>query len=972
MKHIIFFLTIWMSASVLALGGTPIKTDGTKYYLQVYDGKTNDKVVYFNFAEPSGYEKIRVADYFDGSGSQLWSFTPTAMYPGYFSINNHSPNITPAWSMMSWNWNAYLTLAANRDPKTDKEMQFRFVETFDGYYILETIVKPTDGSLYNIAYTPGADAFNITNGIASFRGVKSADITRENMVNKVFKVVEFNPMKLFQESILRGDQLYNSITNAPEKVRYDLFYTLEKAREIRVFGKDAEMLAYQKNIDAAMANFNSATGFVALIDGYRTYIATANVNQNIKNSFLAIVNKAQTFISSNNLNYSEITASTANLKGAKELIDAIITTQVYGQSLTGQDPRLNTGLTVSIANAEAVLTNSASGTNEFTAASTHMTATKSVIDQIIIANNLIKATQEFVEAKATLSAAVEKAITTINTSGTPSSAMDQAVLDTKNAITAFQKALEAGDTPLVLKNANFDGGIADWSWDTDAPSAVRPSVKGVGASKSMTLWNGTAYRMKFFQSITNIPDGKYILSAFISTNVEGAFKLFAESGATVSEKLVTLAGGVLEKRQIEITVEDGNLVFGVKGAGDNNGLAAGSWVVLDDFDLKWSSSLPVKNAMFNDGQLGWLWDTDAPSAIRPSVKGVDGSKSMTLWNGSAYKMKFYQTISDIPNGKYTLSAIGSTNIDRAYNLYATSGTNTVVSSITLGTGALEKRVLEVNVVDGKLEFGLKGAGENNSIAAGGWVIIDNVELKWSSQLSLANPLFEDGNAGWLWDTNTPSAVRPSAKGVGGSKSMTLWNGSAYTMKFYQSLSNLTNGTYELSAMIQTNIEGAYNIIAESGTNVQKSLVTLGNGALEKRKVELTVASGSANIGVAGAGENNGIAGGSWVVLDNFEFRLKSITPKYVVFVPSPEQMLVTDIDNLDMTNKIIYWQGNGKLNIKSNDVIVKYSVYSITGVVVESKEANSTNVSVPLKNGIYVVHVLTENGQVDTEKVIIR
>lgn len=142
MKYIIFVLSLIISVSSFAQDDILVKTDGTKYYIRIYDGDTNEKVLYHDSSHSDWKTKVRVADYFDGSNNQLWSFEATEEYPGYFSIVNYDEGITLQHHLMSWNWNAYFSDA--RDPLTDMEMQFRAVEAYDGYFIIETIENQQD------------------------------------------------------------------------------------------------------------------------------------------------------------------------------------------------------------------------------------------------------------------------------------------------------------------------------------------------------------------------------------------------------------------------------------------------------------------------------------------------------------------------------------------------------------------------------------------------------------------------------------------------------------------------------------------------------------------------------------------------------------------------------------------------------------------------------------------------------------
>ena len=966
MKYLIFILTILMSVSAFSQGSSPIKTDGTKYYLQVYDGQTNEKVVYYNHAHGDWQTKLRVADFFDGSDAQLWSFEASPNFPGYFLVRNRDANVFTTFSLMSWNWVAYLAKDADRPPLNEKEKQFRFVEAFDGYYILETIEKPTDGSLYGINYTPGADALNIADGAASFKGVKSADITRANMANKVFKIVEFDPLKLFDESIQRGDNLYNSNPDAPEQVLFNLFYSLEKAREVRVFGTDGEILDYQPNIDAALAAFNQAIGLTSFISDARAFIDTSTVAEEVKASFNLVVDAAEAFINSDDLDYSAIASVQGRIAAAQDLVEAIVDAQAYDLTLVGQDARLSTGVVTSISNATQILADTESTSSDYSEAKSHLSQTQAIIDEIISANELIAATQEFEEAKAEFTAAIEVAIGIINTAGTTVPALDEALADMKEAIKAFQRALEAGDTSVELLNAGFENGLTDWNIDSPTPSAAYPENKGVDGSKSITCWKGSAYQMKVFQSIHDIPNGTYLVSCFAKVNVDNTIALFAESGGNSVVLPIVIEGG-LAKRSIEIEVTDGTLQFGIKGAGVDNAIPGGNWVIFDEFEVKLSSSVAVKNADFTNNLTDWLVEgTDG--AAYPENKGVDGSRSITCYRGADYNVSVSQTATELPNGTYTVSVIAKTNLDGTFVVFGESAG--IVSSELINGSALAKTKTIVQVTDGMLKFGVKGAGVNNAVPAGKWVVFDNIEVVRLPDIKVDNFDFTNNLTDWLVE-GTDGAAYPENKGVDGSRSITCYRGADYNVSVSQTKTGLTNGTYAVSTIAKTNLDGTFVVFGESAGVVSSELIN-GN-VLAKTTVLASSTDGSLKFGVKGAGLNNSVPAGKWVVFDNVEVKIKSIIPVYEVFVPTPAEMLATGIENLKLVTPITYWQSSDVLNIQSADVIVKYAVYSITGVKVAYDETSrNTTLSIPLRNGVYVVSVQTENGFVDTEKIIIR
>ena len=971
MKYIIFALTILMSVSSFAQDDILVKTDGTRYYIQVYDGETNQKVVYFDAASANWNFRLYTADYFDGSGNQLFSFKATEKYPGYFSITNHDETLTLDHHMMSYNWGAYFEPSNRRDHTEDLEMQYRVVEVVDGYFKLETIEKPTDGSLYNIEYTPGADALNVDeNGRVDFRGVKSADITPDNMANKVFKIVEFDPMALYEESLVRGDNLYNEHPDVPEKMRDDLFYNLEKAREIRVFGTDADILNYQSVIDSVLVHYNQLLGLYTLISDARAFIEASGAGDDVKVSFNALVDavEVEVFFDSEDHDYAAVDAHSENILSAQDLVEAIVAAEIYNATLQGlEDQRLSSGMLLAVDGGKSILADLESDLGAYSNAVSILQKKTELIDVIIETKELIEATLEFEEAKAALNAAVEVAIGVIIIEGTSVPELDQALADLQDAIKAFQRALEAGDTLIELKNADFEAGLADWNVESPTPTAAYVENKGVDGSRSITFWQGAAYQMKFFQSISNIPNGTYIISCYANVNADGSIALFAESGYNHAMLPLVQEGG-LTKRVIVIEVTNGMLQFGIKGAGEDNAIPAGNWVVFDEFEVKLSSFQVVPNGDFEDDLTGWLVE-GVIAAAYPENKGVDGSRSITCWHGADYTISVSQTMSGLANGYYVVSAMAMTNLDSAFVVFGESAG--VVSSTPVIGGQLAKTEVVIGVTDGTLKIGMRGAGEDNAVPAGRWTIFDHFEVKRMPDLVIQNPGFENGFNGWMIDANPEAAVYRERKGVDGSWSVTCWRGVDYNAKIHQTLSGLSNGVYTVSAMTNSNVDAGFVVFGTSGSEEGREDVMI-TGALAKTQTTIQVNDGTLEFGVKGSGENNLAPAGRWIVFDNFEVKIHTIIPEYVE-VPGSREYLVTSQNDLVEENKVDIWQYAGYLNIRSSSTpIIGYSVYSMSGALVENKSENSHSLSIPMTNkGVFIVKVLSEDGSINIEKIII-
>ncbi|MGQ1784891.1 T9SS type A sorting domain-containing protein [Saccharicrinis sp. GN24d3] len=970
MKYLVSILIITCSMTMgWAQQAFEPKVDGTKYYIQVYDGETNEKILYQNAAHPSWQTKIQLADFFDGSLSQLWTFKATAMYPGYYSVFNHDENLTEAHHLMSWNWNAYL--GANRDPADSPEMQYRFIEVADGWYKFETIEK--EDGLNGIAYTPGADALNLkAEGFVSFSDVKSADVTPQNMINNVFRFVEFDPLTAYDNSLEIGENLYKTYPNAPETARYDFFYALEKGREARVFATESEILASQDMIYEAIAKFTRVVEFDTMLTDALTFINASDADSDVKTSFTALVNNADEAFNAGSLSSEDIEVITLDIAAAKELVEAIIAAQTFGTSLTGLDSRLRSGVANAVSSAKAILISAQGNADAYNAAILHLEKMEDTILEINTATELLEGTQEFEEAKEILSTAIEAAIVAINTVDVTSEELDASIAAMQEAIKTFQKALEAGDTLVELLNAGFESDLADWVVDSPTPSAAYPENKGVDGSRSITCWKGSEYQMRVYQSISGIPNGTYTVSCFATVRTTDDFSLFAASDANY-QVLPLVNNGTLTQRTVEIEVTNGMLEFGLKGSGSDNMVPAGSWVVFDAFEVKWASQTKVTNGDFENDLTDWSVEGDVSRAY-PENKGVDGSRSITCYGGADYAISVSKTLSGLENGTYAVSAMAKTNVD---NAFVVSGESAGVESMVPVTGnQLMKFKTVVTVTDGTLTVGVHGAGENNAVPAGNWVVFDNVEVVRMPNIPVVNAGFNADLTDWLVDSPTPEAAYAQNRGIDGSRSITWWRGSDYQMMVYQSINNISNGTYKISCVYRNSSEGAIGLFAESGANIVDLPLPLYNNGeqdLTKSEIEITVSDGTLSFGIRGQGDNNGVPAGQWIVYDEFQVLLKTITPVYEEAIPQNQEVIPEIIERAipESEPKIIYSQGGQSLNIQSSDVIVKYAVFSLTGSMVDTQQTSRNSVSIPLNRGIYIVRITTENGVVDTKKMTI-
>lgn len=947
--------------------------DGTKYYMLIYDGEGNEKVL--SYKTGKGWnEAIGYSDFFDGSNSQLWVFEEPSEYPGYINVRNLDESLSDKHFLKSWSWNAYLesqTGDREGDQERDMELIFRFKHVFDGWQAFETIEKPS--GLYGIEYTPGPDALNINaNGVASFNGLKTSDITQQNAAFKVFKLVKFDPMELFVSAIDRGQAMYDDNAELSAAARLDLFYILEKARETRVFGTEGQMLAYQTTLDEAINKFYQLAVLADMVNDAKAFIEASEAGSGVKASFNEIIEKVEVFITGELVDFSVISDYKNLLQGATNLVNAIVAAETYYTTLTElDDPLIASGMMVAIDDAKAVLANPESNAVNFGNSVSVLGKVEELLNEVIAAKELIANTQEFEEAKQILNANISDALAVANTSGISSEELTAALKELKDDIKAFKKALEAGDTVVALENPGFEDGLNMWASVSDDAGIPYTQNNGVDGSVNMAVWKGADYHVMTYQSLAGIPNGKYQISMMAVVSEADKISFFAQSGSNSTVKPLAFEEWSYTKRVIEVVVTDGTLQFGIKGSGVDNMIPANVWGIFDDFEVKWLSSIEIQNPGFEDLLEGWDVTSDTDWIPYTQNDGIEGSKNMAVWNSVDYHVVTSQTVA-VPNGKYQVSMWAKISQSDRISLFASSGSNMSVLPLEQA-GAYTKFATTVAVTDGSLQFGIKGSGENNLIPANVWGTFDNFEVLRLPDVDLVNPGFEEDFVGWTKDSDTDWMPYIENKGVEGSKSVTYWQSVDYHVSTFQMVSGLLNGEYDVSAMTLASVNDAFVLFGSSGTTEMVEPIQQTAG-LTKHKVAAVVNDGTLTVGVKGSGEGNMAPAGQWIVFDNFELSLKRIIPEY----PDIKNTLAmgislgVDPDSQLQENNVIWWQGIDQVTVASENSMLSLALYSLTGTKVIDLKPNSTQVSFLVPTGIYMLRVHSENGVDTVTKIVVK
>ena len=246
---------------------------------------------------------------------------------------------------------------------------------------------------------------------------------------------------------------------------------------------------------------------------------------------------------------------------------------------------------------------------------------------------------------------------------------------------------------------------------------------------------GSNQVLKISQVLANLPAGVYSLTADVlnySTDYNYTVMIYAGEHAQTRATVSTTKGDNWNTLSCNFYVEnDGDIEIGFSAT---NPTAVERILAVDNFKLyKLDAEKPnAENSVSMTGRIvnpcfdvnidGWTSTTGAQNKARATNKSGDITGGFyENWNGSAYSGTMEQTITNLPNGKYTvrLAAFREGGTGNAY-VFA----NDAMTLIKTDNGVYYE--VATTVSDGKLTFGLK------SVDGGcNWGGVDNVSLTYS-------------------------------------------------------------------------------------------------------------------------------------------------------------------------------------------------------------------------------------------------
>lgn len=218
-----------------------------------------------------------------------------------------------------------------------------------------------------------------------------------------------------------------------------------------------------------------------------------------------------------------------------------------------------------------------------------------------------------------------------------------------------------------------------------------------------------------------------------------------------------ITSNVMAYYELVTEVTDGTLTISISGVDDSN---KSNWMGYTDASLLklfTGSNYPadvtglITNPSFDNGtNTGWTTTT--------SVNGNNQAWNSTCWEYWSYTpgdggFDYYQTITGLPNGRYTVSAKmfndqvqkEGDSFQAAAGLYATSGATTVMKLVDVQGSTLNKYTTdEIVVTNGTLRIGAKNDPDKTMTAR--WFVMDEFELTY------IGPVVESGTY-YLYDAS---------------------------------------------------------------------------------------------------------------------------------------------------------------------------------------------------------------------------
>lgn len=338
-------------------------------------------------------------------------------------------------------------------------------------------------------------------------------------------------------------------------------------------------------------------------------------------------------------------------------------------------------------------------------------------------------------------------------------------------------------------------------------------------------WNdGTAFTGTLTYTKNNLPTGVYKLSAYTFKN-DGATVNFKANDKTIS--LADAAGLYTQPILEGVEVNDGTLTFGLEMLGNAN------WIGITNVELSYVGMLDAETLKASL--------TEARTALQNALDAATEANTI----GKAMKEEVVKLLSETGNvGGDPIAlelacnkVIAMTNslgeITEAYAEVAQQIqealliiTNSVVDNTDDKTAMSDAHTKANKELEEALDVEvIKAIGDDLSDATNAFVLVayPTNGTSFDYTFLMENPSFETGDLSpWMATQGYDTGVKPntgdfSFSGADGNYLFNTWNGSAIDFNVAQTVTNLRDGLYRLSALVASDAGNVITLTAGKAT-----------------------------------------------------------------------------------------------------------------------------------------------------------
>lgn len=305
-------------------------------------------------------------------------------------------------------------------------------------------------------------------------------------------------------------------------------------------------------------------------------------------------------------------------------------------------------------------------------------------------------------------------------------------------------------------------------------------------------WSGDNLNVKYYQTLTNLPTGKYVLKAKVHDSNEKGAVLYATSGT--DKQTVKMGKDYAVLATPVVSVINGNLEIGIDAPN-----LGGTWMTGDDFTLSYVGlDLSALETAFSSkkaeaeallGNADYKNITGDEKTELESAKNQNPAETKSALEAAINKLESAISAFTSAQPKYQALVDAKTLVQEEL-AYASKDkyTEFTTSKEATATSAADAETKANAIIAARRAY-----VESNGMAEG----VVGAE-DYTSKVT--NPNFTDGINGWNQSQDKNGSAKDgetwtNVNGTKGGKYYDYWNGSANNQRVSQEVANLTPGKY---------------------------------------------------------------------------------------------------------------------------------------------------------------------------------